>query len=207
MSRWGERDDVPRGADYDARWTAMAAAGTSVHGEADLVTELLRELGTATTPRVLDAGCGTGRVAVELARRGMDVVGVDLDPGMLVAAREKAPHLRWVEADLAHFDLGPAPDARFDAVVMAGNVLIFVHPGAERAVVANCARHLRPGGLLICGFQVRPGAYDPDRLDADASAAGLTLAERFSTWDAGAWPGDGTYQVSVHAAAPLTEPR
>ena len=50
---------------------------------------------------VLDAGCGTGRVAIELARHGVDVVGVDVDASMIGEARRRAPELEWVEADLA----------------------------------------------------------------------------------------------------------
>ena len=41
MSRWNERDDVPRGDDYDARWRALEASGASIHGEADLLCRLL----------------------------------------------------------------------------------------------------------------------------------------------------------------------
>ena len=88
-TRWSG-SDVPRGPDYDARWARLAAAGESVHGEADLVEALLRETGGT---RVLDAGCGTGRVAIELAARGFAVVGVDADPAMLSEARAKAPGL------------------------------------------------------------------------------------------------------------------
>ena len=82
-----------------------------VHGEAELVDSY-------GPGAVLDAGCGTGRVAIELSRRGHDVVGVDVDPAMLEAARAKAPELKWVEGDLTDptLDLGPA----FDIVVMAG---------------------------------------------------------------------------------------
>ena len=99
MSRW-RRSGAPRGADYDQRWADLAAAGASVHGEADLVTSF--------APRtVLDAGCGTGRVAIELARRGIEAVGVDADPAMLDRAREKAPDLRWIEADLATVSARP----------------------------------------------------------------------------------------------------
>ena len=64
--------------EYDARWDRLAAAGEEVHGEADFVMAL-------RPTSVLDAGCGTGRVAIELARRGVEVVGVDADPDMLGA--------------------------------------------------------------------------------------------------------------------------
>ena len=82
-TRWHETD-APRGDEYDARWRTLAARGANVHGEADLVEALLREEGGT---RVLDAGCGTGRVAIELARRGFSVVGMDADAPMLAAAR------------------------------------------------------------------------------------------------------------------------
>lgn len=187
-SRWTDDPNVPRGDRYDDRFRALEASGTDVHGEALLVESL------APGTRILDAGCGTGRVAIELARRGFDVTGIDLDPEMLAAARAKAPELTWQLADLAEL----SSTDRYDAVVLAGNVLIFVTPGTEGAAVARCAALLAPGGLLVAGFQVRAGGYGPDQLDTDARAAGLELAHRWSTWDRGAWPGAGSYQVSVH---------
>src|SRR5271165_1492748 len=91
--------DAPKGADYDERFVRLAAQGHDVHGEADLVASLgLRS--------VLDAGCGTGRVAIELSRRGLEVVGVDLDLAMLAVAREKEPVIDWVHSDLVDVDLG-----------------------------------------------------------------------------------------------------
>ena len=142
---------------------------------------------------VLDAGCGTGRVALELARRGIEVVGVDVDASMLATARRLGPALAWVEADLAALDLG----RRFDIVVMAGNVLLFTRRGTEAAVVARCAAHLAPGGALVSGFQLG-SSYDLASYDADCLAAGLRLVERYATWDRQPFPGDGTYAVSVH---------
>lgn len=184
--RWITNDGT-RGDDYDRRFVDRAAAGVDVHGEASLVESL-------KVRSVLDAGCGTGRVAIELARRGLDVAGVDLDPDMLASARRKAPELEWHQGDLATVSV----PRRFDAAVMAGNVMIFVAPGTEKAVVANVARHLRPGGLLVAGFQLMPGRLDLDRYDAMAAAAGLELAERWSTWDRDPWAPGGDYAVSVH---------
>ena len=192
MSRWQSDPSVPRGDDYDARWKQMAAQGRSIHGEADFVC---RRLGPPPK-RVLDAGCGTGRVAIELAARGYDVTGADLDPAMLATARMKAPAIAWHLADLAD----PASFAEgsvFDAIVLAGNVLIFVAPGSEATVVANCASALVTEGLLIAGFQTRPSGYTPEAFDADATSAGFVLVDRHSTWDDDPWTG-GTYQVSVH---------
>jgi SAM-dependent methyltransferase len=175
-----------RSRTYDQRWEELAAAGHGVHGEADLVEGL--------GPRsVLDAGCGTGRVAVELARRGLDVVGVDLDPSMLEVARAKQPGLAWVQGDLAEVDLGRT----FDVVVMAGNVMIFLSAGTEARVVANLARHVAPGGALVAGFSLEPGRLDLPTYDASAAVAGLSLADRWSTWEAAPFSG-GNYAVSVH---------
>ncbi len=185
-----------RAATYDDRWQQMAAEGADVHGEADLV-ELLaaRVCPGASRCSVLDAGCGTGRVAAELARRGMDVVGVDVDPAMLARARLKAPDVPWTEADLVGLDLGRV----FDVVVAAGNVMIYLAPGTEGDVVAAMARHLRAGGLLVAGFQLDPGRLDLATYDAHAAAAaGLELSDRWATWDRGPFVAGGSYAVSVH---------
>jgi SAM-dependent methyltransferase len=193
-TRWSSEGDTPRGDAYDEQWRRLEAAGASIHGEADFVDRLLG--GARGAPAVLDAGCGTGRVAIELARRGFATVGVDVDPGMLDAARAKAPELEWVETDLAGLDLG---GRRFAAVVAAGNVMIFLAPETEGAVVAALARHLEPGGLLVAGFQLTAG-LGLEHYDDLARAAGLTLRSRFATWDEDPYRPGGNYAVSVHAA-------
>jgi SAM-dependent methyltransferase len=185
-SRWGAERELRHGADYDVRWERLAAAGRSVHGEADFVCRF--EPGS-----VLDAGCGTGRVAIELAARGIEVEGVDLDAMMLEQARLKAPALTWTHGSVEDVTLGRA----FDVVVTAGNVMIFVQPGSERAVVANLAGHLLPEGVLISGFQLGQG-YDLERYDADCRAAGLVGVERYSTWEGTPWTAASAYAVNVH---------
>jgi SAM-dependent methyltransferase len=175
------------GEEYDAPYERRAAAGENVHGETDFVMRL--------APRsVLDAGCGTGRIARELARRGVETVGVDLDPDMLSTARRKAPELEWHHADLAAIDLGRV----FDVVLLAGNVMIFVTPGSESAVVTNLSRHLAREGALVAGFSLRPGQLTVAEYDGLAASAGLSLVERWSTWDRDPWGADADYQVSVH---------
>lgn len=187
--------DRPKGEAYDAGWKSLAASGADIHGEASFVASF--------APRsVLDAGCGTGRVAIELARRGIDVVGVDLDAAMLDAARRKEPVLPWIEDDLATVDLG----RRVDAVVAAGNVMIFLVPGSEPTVIANLVRHLEPGGVLVAGFQLGPRSLSLERYDQLCDAAGLDLAERWSTWDREPMVPGGPYAVSVHRRRVGVEP-
>jgi len=181
--------DVPRGAQYDRRFEELAAAGVDMHGEAALVASY----GPGS---VLDAGCGTGRVAIELSRRGHDVVGVDMDPDMLEVARQKAPHLTWVQGDLADPTLGF--DRRFDVVVMAGNVLIFVAPGTEGGVLSNLAGHLEPGGRVVAGYSLQPGGLSVAAHDELAAQVGLFLENRWSTWDRSPFTSQSTYAVSVH---------
>ena len=107
MTRWQQIARETVGADYAEqyaeRFRAMAARGEDVHGEATFVAGLVDP-----PARVLDAGCGTGRVAIRLAELGYDVVGVDVDASMLLQAREEAPELDWRVGDLADLDTGRA---------------------------------------------------------------------------------------------------
>lgn len=184
-----------RGDEYDARFARLRAQGAYLHGEADLVGSLLRDEGLDMEGvSILDAGCGTGRVAVELHRRGASVVGVEVDPEMLDVARPKDLGVRWVLADLS---AAPAPGGPFDLALAAGNVLLFVALGSEAAVVQNLAAALRPGGLLVAGFQI--GRQLPvARYDHLCSAAGLELSRRFATWEGGGFDEASSYAVSVH---------
>lgn len=185
-NRWLETRSVS-GHAYDSTYEQRAASGQNVHGEADFVTRF-------EPKSVLDAGCGTGRVGRELAGRGVEVVGVDIDPEMLDTARRKARDVEWRLADLSTVDLA----REFDVIVMAGNVMIFLTPGTEPDVVANLARHLRAGGVLIAGFQLQPGRLTLADYDKFAERASLTLADRWSTWDRDAFSSGGDYAVSVH---------
>ena len=174
-----------QGDQYQQRFDALAAAGIDVHGEADFVAGL-------GPTSVLDAGCGTGRVARVLAQRGIDVVGVDADPSMIGTARRLSPELTWLVDDLTHFDLG----RQFDVVVMAGNVPIFTPRGTEAALVAGCARHIWPGGALVSGFQLGRG-YSLTDFDAHCRSVGLECAGRWATWSGDRFA-EGDYAVSLH---------
>jgi SAM-dependent methyltransferase len=186
-NRWRSAVDV---GTSDDRWARMEAAGGNPHGEADLVMALL---GERPAPRVLDGGCGTGRVAIELARRGVAVEGLDPDADMIAVARGKAPQLTWHHGGLEAFAVAGA----FDLVVLAGNVVPYMAAGDRAAGVAACARALRPGGLLVAGFSLQPGWPALDDYDGWCAAAGLVGDSRFATWDRAPYDG-GNYAVSVH---------
>jgi predicted TPR repeat methyltransferase len=190
-NRWLADTGGTRGPEYAARFDALEASGADVHGEAAFVDALLRG-----GSKVVDAGCGTGRVGRELARRGHHVVGIDLDASMLAVAKQRSPELTWLEADLLEVT-GADVGAPVDCVVMAGNVAVYLTPGTERDVVAAVASWLAPGGLLVAGF-----ATDRDVSPADYRAfcaeAGLVEASAHAGWD-GAPAGDGDdWVVLVH---------
>ena len=204
MTLWERIARTTAGDDYAAayarRFRAMAERGDDVHGEACLVNALVRPPAS-----VLDAGCGTGRVAARLAGQGYDVVGVDVDAAMLREARAAAPDLEWLEADLATLDLG----RRFDLVLLAGNVIPLLEPETLTAVAQRLADHVLPGGAVVCGFGLDaahlPGDCPPTPLsavDAAFADAGLEAEERWSSWDRDPFRDDGGYVVTVHLAAP-----
>ena len=177
------------GDEYQQRFDRLAGSGTDVHGEADFVAAL-------SPASVLDAGCGSGRVARELARRGMDVVGVDPDRSMIETARRLAPGLTWVLGDMAEVDLG----RRFDVVVMAGNVPLFTPEGSRAGLVAGCGRHVAVHGSLVAGFQLDRG-YSVAEYDEHCARVGLVKTERWSTWASEPFTAESGYSVSVHRAA------
>lgn len=188
--RWAQWRRTVDLDEYEARWTRMAADGEVTHGEADFVSTM-----DPPPSSVLDAGCGTGRLAIELSGRGCDVVGVDLDVDMLAHARRRAPELTWLLGDLATVRLGRS----FDAVVMIGNVMVFCRPDDRHRIVANLASHVAPGGVLVAGNSVETTAdgFRPDDLDRFAAEAGLVAEQRFATWQR-VRDDDNTYVVSVH---------
>ena len=173
---------------YAARFRRLAAEGADLAGEARFVDALV-----APRSRILDAGCGGGRTGAELQRRGHDVVGVDVDPVLIAAAREDHPEVGFHVADLAALDLDEPP---FDAAVLAGNVLVFVAPGTERDVLARVAAHVRPDGAVVTGFAT-DRHYAPEQFDADCAAAGLEVESRFATWDLRPWHDGADFAVTV----------
>ena len=184
-TQWRARVDLE---EYNARWERLAGEGKATHGEADFIEAL-------QPSSVLDAGCGMGRVAIELANRGIAVEGVDLDADLLAFAAGHAPHLRWHHADLATMELSQ----RYGMVAMPGNVMIFCRDSDRAAVVARAAAHIELGGLLVAGFglEQRDGALTLAEYDGLCEAANLQLVDRFATWERAPYT-SGDYAVSVH---------
>jgi len=200
VTKWEQIARTTVGEDYASayarRFHAMAERGEDVHGEAGFFAGLV-----PAPARVLDAGCGTGRIAVRLDELGYDVVGVDVDAAMLDQARLSAPGLDWRRADLATMDLG----ASFDAVLVAGNTIPLLEEGTLRAACERIAAHTVAEGAVVCGFGLDaahlPAGCPPTALedvDAAMAAAGLTPARRFGTWDGAGFDPAGGYVVTVH---------
>lgn len=185
---------------YIQRFAQMAAQGADLAGEARMVDAMV-----GRGARILDAGCGPGRVGLELASRGHSVVGVDVDPALIAEASRVTPEgvdATWLTGDIAELDL---PEWRgengFDVIVCAGNVMTFLAPGTERDVLAAFAWHLAPGGRAVIGFGAGRGYEFADFL-SDAAASGLSPSLLLSTWDLQPFTlGNSDFLVAVLSAS------
>lgn len=175
---------------YIQRFEAMRAEGADLDGEARLVDAMLPR-----GARVLDAGCGPGRVGGELARRGHHVHGVDADPELIEAARSDHPEVQWRVGDLAEL-AAPAPNEAADLLVCAGNVMTFLAPGTSAEVLRRFHAQLVPGGRAVIGFGTDRG-YSPEVFQAEARAAGFTVDQLFSSWELHPYPGETGFLVAV----------
>lgn len=181
---------------YIERFRQMEAQGDDLGGEARLIDAMV-----PWGSRVLDAGCGPGRVGARLAAAGHTVVGVDVDPALIEAAEQDYPGPTWLVGDLAELDLPERGITEpFDAIVCAGNVMTFLAPSTRRAVVANFASHLAPAGRAAVGFGAGRG-YDFDEFFADVEAAGLTVDLKLSTWDLRPFTAGSDFLVAILSAS------
>lgn len=163
---------------YIERFRAMAAEGQDLDGEARFVDAMVTR-----GARVLDAGCGPGRVGGRLAALGHLVVGVDIDAELIAAAEIEHPGATWLTRELAVLDLhADGVTAQFDAIVSAGNVMTFLDPATRRNVLQRLLAHLAPAGRLVVGFGANRG-YEFDDFFADAKSVGLRDELLLSTWD------------------------
>lgn len=193
-SQWVQitRDDPEHSQRYAQRFRDMADAGDDLAGEARLVDAMV-----GRGARILDAGCGPGRVGAVLAASGHDVVGVDVDPVLIDAARNDHPGPRWLVGDLAELDL--AADGitdPFHVIVCAGNVVTFLAPSTRVVVLERLAAHLADDGRIVVGFGADRG-YGFDEFLADVAGVGLAVDATFSSWDLRPFTNDAEFMVAV----------
>jgi SAM-dependent methyltransferase len=186
------QEDPQHSAAYVQRFRNLAAQGMDLVGEARLVDAML-----SRGSRVLDAGCGPGRVGGFLHEAGHEVVGVDVDPVLIAAAEEDHPGPRWLVGDLAELDLPAAGITEpFDVIVSAGNVMTFLAPSTRGAVLGRLRAHITHDGRAAIGFGAGRG-YDFDEFLADARSAGWERDLLLSTWDLRPFTPDADFLVAL----------
>lgn len=177
---------------YIERFRSMERDGADLVGEARLIDAMVPR-----GARILDAGCGPGRVGGYLARAGHSVVGVDVDPVLIEAAEQDHPGPRWLVGDLAQLDLPargiPEP---FDVVVSAGNVMTFLAPSTRVMVLSRLKAHLNPNGRAVIGFGAGRDYDFSDFLD-DTVNAGFETDLLVSTWDLRPFNEDSEFLVAI----------
>lgn len=142
---------------FDSVGAAYEDAFANCTSQASAVVWLAAQLAArpagAPRARVVDIGCGTGRPACSvLADAGHDVLGIDISPAMLAAARARVPNARFELADVRQFLAQQAADAssaKFDAITIFFSLIAGVTQAEIRAIIAGLAGLLAPGGLLV----------------------------------------------------------
>ena len=180
---------------YVDRFALEYEQGADLEGEARFI-DVLAPRGA----RVLDAGCGTGRIAAALHRMGHRTIGADRDGGLIAIATQRYPGPRFITADLLlltpeRLRAAGGPES-LDVVVLAGNVMVYLAPGTEYAVLAVLAGLLVPGGRIVTGFATDRD-YRVDDLDRDARSLELRVEHRFATWHLDPWFDGADWAVTV----------
>lgn len=177
------------------RFKTMEAEGKDIWGEA--------RVADAMVPRgakILDAGSGSGRIGGYLHRAGHDVTGVDIDPILVAESQRVYPEATWIAADLTDLadvvDIADATANGFDLVISGGNVMPFLAPSTRVPVLENIRAVLKPGAHAVIGFGAGRGYEFTDFLD-DAKAAGLSVANLYSTWELHPFTEESGFLVAV----------
>lgn len=173
---------------FARKWKVLQAQGKDINGEARLIDAMVER-----SARVLDAGCGSGRLGGELAKRGHTVVGVDVDPILIEHAEHDYPEAQWEIGDLSADEI---PEGNFDIAVAAGNVMTFIAVDGREAALRNVFAALRPGGRFVVGFGEGRGWGFQEFLDL-ALKVGYRVDFTFASWDMKVFKESSTFMVAV----------
>jgi ubiquinone/menaquinone biosynthesis C-methylase UbiE len=176
-------------------------------------------MGLPVGAQVLDVPCGQGRHAHLLAEAGYDVQGVDLSRALLALAQKRgtATNLKYTRADMRR--LPPSWSGRFDAVLnLFTSFGFFLDPGDDARVIAEFARVLKPGGLLVWHggsrdgvmarflerdwWTTRNGTVIGHEREFDPLSGVLTVR---STWRGPKRSGEREHRIRLYTATRLAE--
>ena len=179
-------------ADYATRLADALDTNPFDRAVLALYADLVRSAVPGGRTRVVEIGCGPGRITAHLAGLGLDMLGIDLSPAMIEQARRRYPDLEFRVGDMTAPDLLPGGAAG----LVAWYSLIHVPPAEHPAVLAGFRRALAPGGHLLLAFHAGDErhhitdayghsglAYDayrlsPERLEQQAVQAGFRPVAR-----------------------------
>ena len=176
---------------YAQRFIDGYETGEDLYGEARFVDAMAQRASV-----ILDAGCGTGRVAGALTKAGHTAIGVDKSARLLKVAQKYFPDTAYVETDLLTVSAELLGNDDFDIIVLPGNVMPCLAEGTERDVLSNLLSLLKPEGRLVLGFRT-DREYAVSQLDEDIVMLGLVEVARFSDWQMGRWYDESGWIVTV----------
>lgn len=190
MATWKEVTEAnpAHSENYARRWKIMESQGQDINGEARLIDAMAER-----ESRILDAGCGTGRLGGYLADRGHTVVGTDLDPILIQHAEAYHPNATWYVGDLS---TDPIPEGDFSLAVSAGNVMGFLVPEGREAALRHIFDALATQGRFVVGFGAGRGWNFDDFIET-ARGVGFTVDNLFESWDLRSYTEDSTFLVAV----------
>jgi SAM-dependent methyltransferase len=164
----GVSENVLRPYYHRFAWAYDLLNAEPIAARIDFIVAALRRRGVRPPDRLLDAGCGTGRYAIDLAARGFTVIGIDRSPELVEAASNKQHAsniaVEFLVADLLELE---APD-RFQAVLCRGVLNDLTRDNDREIIFSRFAQWLAPGGVLI--FDVRDWARTVLRYEANSKS-------------------------------------
>jgi SAM-dependent methyltransferase len=169
--------------------------------ECDLIEAAVKRYAGNTPATLVDIGCGTGSHAIELARRGYKVTGVDMSQSMIEHAAQKAVSLKcedqpaWLCGDARDFDTGTT----FDLGIMMFAVIGYLTTNEDVLKgLRNIRRQLKPGALFVCDFWYGPSvlsARPTDRVRTLPTEDGRVIRASSTTLDVVHHTADVTFKL------------